>query len=66
MTVEAFNMAETYRTPVMLLFDEVWPHARVAAIPNPGEIPLVERLRTSVKGGSTIIPICRGKTGGCP
>ena len=28
MTVEAFNMAETYRTPVILLFDEVVAHMR--------------------------------------
>jgi 2-oxoglutarate/2-oxoacid ferredoxin oxidoreductase subunit alpha len=28
MTVEAFNMAETYRTPVILLFDEVVGHMR--------------------------------------
>jgi 2-oxoglutarate/2-oxoacid ferredoxin oxidoreductase subunit alpha len=28
MTVEAFNMAETYRTPVVLLFDEVVGHMR--------------------------------------
>lgn len=28
MTVEAFNLAETYRTPVVLLFDEVIGHMR--------------------------------------
>ena len=28
MTVEAFNLAETYRTPVILLFDEVVAHMR--------------------------------------
>ena len=28
MTVEAFNIAETYRTPVILLFDEVVGHMR--------------------------------------
>jgi 2-oxoglutarate ferredoxin oxidoreductase subunit alpha len=27
-TVEAFNLAETYRTPVILLFDEVLAHMR--------------------------------------
>ena len=27
-TVDAFNMAETYRTPVILLFDEVIGHMR--------------------------------------
>ena len=28
MTVEAFNLSETYRTPVILLFDEVVGHMR--------------------------------------
>lgn len=49
MTVEAFNIAETYRTPVILLFDEVVGHMREPLrIPEPGEIPLVERLHTAV------------------
>jgi len=48
-TVEAFNLAETYRTPVVLLFDEVIGHMRERLIlPQPGEIPLVDRLKTSV------------------
>ncbi len=49
-TVDAFNLAETYRTPVILLFDEVVGHMREKLIlPEPGKIPLVERLRTSVR-----------------
>ena len=49
MTVEAFNIAETYRTPVILLFDEVVGHMREKLmVPEPGDLPLVERLRTSV------------------
>ncbi len=52
MTVEAFNIAETFRTPVILLFDEVVGHMREQlSIPEPGAIPLVERLRTAVKEG---------------
>lgn len=48
-TVDAFNIAETYRTPVILLFDEAVGHMREKlVIPEPGEIELVERLRTSV------------------
>ena len=59
MTVEGFNMAETYRTPVILLFDEVVGHMRERLdMPEPGELPVVERLRTSVKPGSTITPTC--------
>jgi len=49
-TVDAFNMAETYRTPVILLFDEVIGHMRERLVmPDKGELPLVERLKTSVK-----------------
>ena len=57
MTIEAFNMAETYRTPVILLFDEIVGHMREKLeVPEPGEIPLVERLRTSVQGGVNYHP----------
>jgi 2-oxoglutarate ferredoxin oxidoreductase subunit alpha len=67
MTVEAFNIAETYRTPVVLLFDEVWATcASGSKIPEPGEIPLVERLRTSVKRGVDYHPYLPGRTGACP
>ncbi len=49
MTVNAFNMAETYRTPVVLLFDEAVGHMREKLIiPDPGEMEIVDRLRTSV------------------
>jgi 2-oxoglutarate ferredoxin oxidoreductase subunit alpha len=49
MTVDAFNMAETYRTPVVLLFDEVVGHMREKlVIPEEGELEIVDRLRTSV------------------
>src|SRR3989304_3066618 len=41
-TVEAFNLSETYRTPVILLLDEAIGHMRdKLIIPQPGEIPLV-------------------------
>ena len=50
MTVEAFNIAETYRTPVVLLLDEVVGHMREKLdIPEPGTLPVVQRLTTSVK-----------------
>ena len=66
-TVTAFNLAETYRTPVILLFDEVVAHMRERlVIPEKGELPLVERLRPPSRKGSTIIRICRGKTADCP
>jgi 2-oxoglutarate ferredoxin oxidoreductase subunit alpha len=66
-TVEAFNLAETYRTPVILLFDEVVGHMRERLlIPEPGEIPLVERLRTSVPGGVDYHPYLAREDGRLP
>jgi 2-oxoglutarate ferredoxin oxidoreductase subunit alpha len=66
-TVEAFNMAETYRTPVVLLFDEVVGHMREKlVVPEPGEIALVERLRTSVGGGVDYHPYLPREDGRLP
>jgi 2-oxoglutarate ferredoxin oxidoreductase subunit alpha len=66
-TVEAFNLAETYRTPVILLFDEVIGHLREKLIlPEPGEIPLVERLWTSVKEGIDFHPYLPREDGRLP
>ena len=48
-TVTAFNLAETYRTPVILLFDEAVGHMREKlVIPEEGEHEVVSRLRTSL------------------
>jgi 2-oxoglutarate ferredoxin oxidoreductase subunit alpha len=67
MTVEAFNIAETFRTPVILLFDEVVGHMREKlVIPEPGDIPLVERLRTSVPGGVDYHPYLPREDGRLP
>jgi 2-oxoglutarate ferredoxin oxidoreductase subunit alpha len=66
-TVEAFNLAETYRTPVILLFDEVVAHMREPLIiPKPGAIPLVQRLRTSVKEGVDYHPYLPREDGRLP
>ena len=66
-TVEAFNLAETYRTPVILLFDEVVGHMRERlVIPEAGEIPLVDRLRTSVKEGVDYHPYLPREDGRLP
>ncbi len=52
MTIEAFNLAETYRTPVILLFDEAVGHMREKlVIPEKNEIPIVNRLRTALQKG---------------
>ena len=40
MTVEAFNLAETYRTPVILLLDETVGHMRERlVVPEKGQLP---------------------------
>ena len=66
-TVEAFNLAETYRTPVVLLFDEIVGHMREkVVIPEPGEIEVVERLRTSVPGGTDYHPYLAREDGRLP
>ncbi|MEZ4528069.1 MAG: 2-oxoacid:acceptor oxidoreductase subunit alpha [Desulfobacterales bacterium] len=67
MTVHAFNMAETYRTPVILLFDEVIGHMREKlVVPEPGDIPVVGRLRTSVKTGVDYHPYLPREDGRLP
>lgn len=67
MTVDAFNLAETYRTPVILLFDEVVGHMRERVeIPEKGQLPLVERLRTAVKSGVDYHPYLPREDGRLP
>ncbi|MEJ2642092.1 MAG: 2-oxoacid:acceptor oxidoreductase subunit alpha [Desulfosarcinaceae bacterium] len=67
MTVEAFNIAETYRTPVVLLFDEVIGHMRERLeIPAPGDLDLVGRLRTAVKQGVDYHPYLPREDGRLP
>ena len=46
LTIEAFNLSETYRTPVILLADETIGHLRErVVIPDQNEIRVVERPR---------------------
>ena len=67
MTVEAFNLAETYRTPVVLLFDEVIGHMREKLeIPAPGVLPVVERLHTDVPKGVNYHPYLPREDGRLP
>lgn len=43
-TVRAFNLSELYRTPVILLYDEIIGHMREAmTIPAPGEVVVIDR-----------------------
>jgi len=66
-TVDAFNFSETYRTPVILLFDEVIGHMRERLeVPEPGGIHLVERLKTSVREGVDYHPYLQREDGRLP
>ena len=66
-TIDAFNLAETFRTPVILLFDEVLAHMREkVVIPEPGEIEVVQRLRTSVSKGTNYHPYLTREDGRLP
>ena len=67
MTVDAFNLAETYRTPVIVLLDEVTGHMREKVVlPDRGDIPVIERLRTSVKAGVDYRPYLPREDGRLP
>ncbi len=49
LTIEAFNLAERYRTPVILLYDEVIGHVRErVALPAPATVRIVERARPDI------------------
>ena len=66
-TVDAFNFSETYRTPVILLFDEVLGHMRERLeMPEAGEMPLVDRLQTSVPEGVDYHPYLPREDGRLP
>jgi 2-oxoglutarate/2-oxoacid ferredoxin oxidoreductase subunit alpha len=50
MTVKAVNFSEKYRTPVMLLLDEVIAHMREKVnIPSREELEIIDRKKTNVK-----------------
>jgi 2-oxoglutarate ferredoxin oxidoreductase subunit alpha len=49
LTVKAFNLSEEYRTPVIILSDEVVAHTREKIfLPNPEELEIVERLKPTM------------------
>ena len=67
MTVDAFNIAETYRTPVILLLDETTGHLRERLeMPVPGEISTVGRLKTAVSQGVDYHPYLPREDGRLP
>jgi 2-oxoglutarate ferredoxin oxidoreductase subunit alpha len=49
LTVRAFNLAEKYRTPVIMLMDEVVGHMRENVVtPKPGELTVIDRIKPKV------------------
>ncbi|HKJ88350.1 MAG TPA: 2-oxoacid:acceptor oxidoreductase subunit alpha, partial [Gammaproteobacteria bacterium] len=49
-TVRAFNIAEKYRTPVVVLYDEIVGHMREPiTIPEPGDLEVIDRARPDCK-----------------
>lgn len=49
-TVRAFNMAEKYRTPVIVLYDEILGHMREPVeLPLPGDLEVVDRAKPDCK-----------------
>ena len=49
MTVEAFNFSEKFRTPVILLIDEVVGHMREKIVlPESGEVEIIDRVKPTV------------------
>ncbi len=49
LTIQAFNLSERYRTPVILLSDEMVAHMRAGIVlPKEGDIPIENRPRPTV------------------
>lgn len=66
-TVDAFNFAETYRTPVILLLDEAIGHLRERlTIPEKNTLPIMDRLRTSLGKGVDYHPYLPREDGRLP
>ncbi len=48
-TVQAFNLSESYRVPVIILSDETVAHTReTVALPSPGAIQVIDRVSPSM------------------
>jgi 2-oxoglutarate/2-oxoacid ferredoxin oxidoreductase subunit alpha len=59
LTIRAFNMAEQYRVPVMVMMDECVGHmTEKVVIPNAGEIEVTERRYTTAKPGEYLPYLC--------
>ena len=66
LTVQAFNLAERFRTPVVLLADEIVGHMREnVLLPLPGEIAVVERAAPQ-GDPSSYLPFAAAEDGVAP
>jgi 2-oxoglutarate ferredoxin oxidoreductase subunit alpha len=58
LTIRAFNLSEEYRTPVIILSDEVVAHMREnIRIPNLDEISITNRKRPEDAAGEGVLPM---------
>lgn len=49
-TIRAFNLSEKYRTPVVILYDEILGHMREPiTIPEPGDYEVIDRAKPGCK-----------------
>ncbi|MEK6760123.1 MAG: 2-oxoacid:acceptor oxidoreductase subunit alpha [Deltaproteobacteria bacterium] len=49
-TIRAFNLSEKYRTPVVVLYDEIVGHMREPVVlPAPGELEVIDREKPTCK-----------------
>lgn len=56
-TIRAFNLAEKYRTPVMVLGDEILGHMNTEMeLPNPEDLEIVERDNFKPENGEQYLP----------
>src|SRR5512135_3898951 len=56
LTIEAFNLAEKYRTPVMLMMDEVVGHMTEKVVIPPADKIHIEARRHTTKGPGEYLP----------
>lgn len=61
LTIRAFNLAEKYRTPVILLTDEITGHMREKIeIPDPSEVEIYDRKRPDQGEDYKAYKVCEG------
>lgn len=62
-TIRAFNLAEAFRTPVVMLYEETIGHLRETVdLPSPGEIEIVDR-NWAAPGDNNYLPYRPGTDG---